>query len=214
MKYRFTRVELVCLLALTALLAALALPLSGRAAGAGTVRCLDRLARLNRGFLQYAADNDDYFPTGSPPDYQAVWTVPLAPYVGVKAEPGAPAAAFTCPDDPTSTRLTYSGLLHKKSSYGINGYGVCRDSRTGRGVRRSQVKNPDMIVLADAPGWLIVGYAGEGPARIPAARHAGGRAVNVLFFHGGAETVKVTLSVPADIYKEGNLPAAYWSNSL
>ncbi len=211
----FTRMELMAVISGSALLLALLIPAMGRAAGAaGSVACREKLAGLNRALGQYCADNQEFFPTSSPASYQAEWMTLVAPYTGMAARQDAPATPFICPEDPAAAPLTYADLKQKKSSYGINGYGVCWNHATGAGVRRSQVKNPDMILLTDAKGWLVVAYAGEGPARIPVPRHENGKVVNVLFFSGSVDGVEVAVDQPADIYNEENLPPAYWNRVL
>ena len=216
MKHKFTRVELLLIVGILSLAASFLLPVASRAAAQSqTTLCLNQLNRLNAGLNAYADANDDYFPTSSPANYQAEWASLVAPYVGVKTETSAPADAFVCPADARFRSLTYGDLLAKKSSYGINGYGVCWNNQNGQGVRRAHVRNPDMLLLADADGWIVVGYAGEGPARVPKARHEEGKAVNILHFDGTAETKMVNAEKPEDMYKEGNLPThPFWSRNM
>lgn len=62
----FTLVELLVVLAVVSLLAALLLPALGRAKGkAQSVSCLSNLKQLGAAFLLYCDENEDVFPTGA-----------------------------------------------------------------------------------------------------------------------------------------------------
>lgn len=212
----FTLCELILIVGIAAVGMALVFSAAANASVlAPTLRCLSQQRLLYVGLNAYADMNSDFFPTSSPAKYQAEWASKIAPYLGVEAKPEALAPQFVCPSDARFRMLTYGDLCKEKSSYGLNGYGVCWNSKTGRGVTRAEVRNPDMLLLADANSNLVVGYAGEGTHRIPLARHEENKAVNILLFDGSAVTKFVKLSKPADMYNEGNLPSKpYWNRMM
>lgn len=177
---------------------------------ATTALCRNNLKILNNGLNSYLADNNDYYPTSNPPSHQALWAPKIAPYVNVEAKADAKATPFICPDDAANANLTYADLEQHKSSYGINGYGVCWNHATSKGIKKQEILNPDMIILIDAPAYLAVAYTGEGIARVPVPRHEAGKAINILFADGRVETVGVNVSKPGDIFSDDNLPAEYW----
>ena len=63
MKKSFTLIELLVVIAIIAILAGLLLPSLTRARGtARKIQCTANISQLGKGFISYAADNDDMFP--------------------------------------------------------------------------------------------------------------------------------------------------------
>jgi prepilin-type processing-associated H-X9-DG protein/prepilin-type N-terminal cleavage/methylation domain-containing protein len=85
----FTLIELLAVLAVVSLLAALLLPSLARAKGkAQSVSCLSNLKQLGAAFLLYCDENEDVFPTGAPasalgvqPEDWIWWQVQTGPAV-------------------------------------------------------------------------------------------------------------------------------------
>lgn len=86
----FTLIELLIVIAIIAILAALLLPaLNSARDKAMAVKCLSNLKQQGAGFLQYAMDNNERVPCSATPGTHSVhyaWRLAIAPYTGTKAE--------------------------------------------------------------------------------------------------------------------------------
>ncbi len=129
----FTLVELLIVIAIVAVLAAILFPLFARAREAGRrTRCLANLRQIGVAFEMYTQDYDECFPnTGDPYLWMGRrWRWPVQPYLGYAArrDPAAPddpnrsvaagAHILNCPSDPQaatkwdSTSYGYSAAFY------------------------------------------------------------------------------------------------------
>ena len=108
-RYAFSLTELLVVVAIIALLAALLLPgLSKAKSQAQSARCQSNLRQLNLALLGYAHDNRDYDPPRHSIPY---WTQPLFPYYG------ATEAVLKCPADSRApTQIPWPPNVSKPSS--------------------------------------------------------------------------------------------------
>jgi prepilin-type N-terminal cleavage/methylation domain-containing protein/prepilin-type processing-associated H-X9-DG protein len=91
----FTLIELMVVIAIIGILAAVLFPVFGNAMEAGRrTSCLSNEKQLGLALLMYTRDYDNHFPSGLPGTFGAGWGGQVYPYV-------KNAAVFHCPDDPT-----------------------------------------------------------------------------------------------------------------
>lgn len=138
-KNGFTLVELLIVIAVISILAAMLLPAINTAREkAQQTKCLSNLKQLGLSIMLFLQDNEDRFPSqGSTPDPVTIqWDEQLYPYYGN-------VSLLKCPKD----NLLRTGG-NSPRSYGYNPY-LCNYSasstygnQSGTGVKLSQVKNP------------------------------------------------------------------------
>jgi prepilin-type N-terminal cleavage/methylation domain-containing protein len=127
----FTLLELLLVVAIIAILAALLLPALGRAkARAQRPACMNNLRQISLGVRMYADDSSDAFPpaTNQTPAAFTVYTQLMKSYVGLTGTKPERAKLFACPADTFyydyQERISQSLYLqasHYYSSYGFNG---------------------------------------------------------------------------------------------
>lgn len=116
----FTLVELMVVIGIIALLAALLFPVFARSREQGRKsQCVSNLRQLGSAFTLYAQDHDERLPRQAvvPPEgtNYTCWDVQLQPYLKERAVVG-------CPNDTLSLRLDIPGLGKKLlRSYGMTG---------------------------------------------------------------------------------------------
>lgn len=127
----FTLIELLIVIAIIAILAALLLPaLNAARDKAMAVRCLSNLKQQGAGFLQYAMDNKERVPCSATPGTNGVhyaWRLAIAPYVGTKAEkkylfnnePEARNSIFFCQKSNRTAGSPEFGNNSPEASYGL-----------------------------------------------------------------------------------------------
>ena len=99
----FTVIELMVVVAIIAILAALLLPAIGRAkAKAKQSGCMNNLRQINLGIRMFADDSDDAFPPPTnnyPPDAFTAYTKLMKDYLGMTNASAERAKLFACPAD-------------------------------------------------------------------------------------------------------------------
>ncbi|HVM47877.1 MAG TPA: prepilin-type N-terminal cleavage/methylation domain-containing protein [Candidatus Acidoferrum sp.] len=189
----FTLVELLVVLAIIAVLAALLLPaLAGTRDRARAAQCINNLRQWGLCYRQYADDNRDYLPRrgqGVQPlaqiDRPEDWFNALPPYFNSPSYQALFAAnqklkahansVLICPaaDDPGSNHFL---------PYGMN-MNLC-PWNLAQPTTFSEVALPSQVVaMADAPGPYASTFPSTEPYSVP-ARHTG--RVNILFLAGQA----------------------------
>ncbi len=127
----FTLIELLIVIAIIAILAALLLPaLNSARDKAMAVKCLSNLKQQGAGFLQYAMDNNERVPCSATPGTHSVhyaWRLAIAPYTGTKAEkkylfdnePEARNSIFFCQKSNRTAGSPEFGNNSPEASYGL-----------------------------------------------------------------------------------------------
>ncbi len=158
----FTLLELLLVVAVIAILAALLLPAIGRArAKAQRPVCMNNLRQISIGIRMYADDSNDAFPppkTNFPPDAFTAYAQLMKSYLGMTGASSERNRLFACPADTfcydSNKRLSQSLHLQSRfyySSYGFNGGNFPRGGLprwpgiAGRNL--SSIKEPDKTVL-------------------------------------------------------------------
>jgi prepilin-type N-terminal cleavage/methylation domain-containing protein len=126
----FTLLELLLVVAVMAILAALLLPALGRAkAKAQRSGCMNNLRQINLGVRMYADDSSDAFPPpppghNGPPDAFTAYTKRMRNHLGMTGASSERAALFACPADTFYYDYNYrvSEGLHLQSHYNCSSY--------------------------------------------------------------------------------------------
>lgn len=193
----FTLVELLVVMAIIALLAALVLPaLAGSKEKSRSIQCLNNLRQWGLAYRLYADDNNDYLPRRGQGvqvlaqiDRPDDWFNALPPYFRQPSyqqlilssnKPAAHAQSlFICPTatDPGGTYFLPYGMNMNLSTWFM-----------ANATRFAEVVKPECVVaLADAPGPYASTYPSTKAYGV-LARHSG--RVNLLFLAGQAQAFK------------------------
>jgi prepilin-type N-terminal cleavage/methylation domain-containing protein len=178
----FTLLELLLVIGVIAILAALVLPALGRAkARAQQPVCMNNLRQIGLAIRMYAEDSSDAFPpaTNGPPGSFNAYTLLMKSYVGFPGTNPERAKLFACPADTfywdyengwISQSLNQQARFYY-SSYGFNG----GNFTSGRppiarwpgiaGRKLSSIKKPVKTVLALEFAALLP-YSWHEPARV------------------------------------------------
>lgn len=115
----FTLIEILVVIAIISLLAAILFPVFGRArANARRSTCQSNLRQLGLGFSQYVQDNDERLPVAYDTTTSLGWDTRIAPYVGIKVGMGdVSPLIFRCPDDAAPRVAPY--LYANRRSYAV-----------------------------------------------------------------------------------------------
>src|SRR3989442_9335150 len=110
----FTLLELLVVIAVIAILAALLFPGLGRAkAKAQRTACMNNLRQINLGVRMYADDSSDAFPAATTPnrlpDLFLGYTKLMKSYVGMAGASSERAGLFACPADTFNYEFYYDG---------------------------------------------------------------------------------------------------------
>ena len=133
----FSLVELLIVIGIIVVLASIVMTaLAKTRRQAQSVQCLSNLRVIHDAFLQYAADNDEHYPT--PQAAGVSWESMLQRYI-------VPPLIFACPADPEIFPTV-------GSSYDWRDQGVPASSLYGK--RLSDVKAGDLVLAFETlPGW-------------------------------------------------------------
>jgi prepilin-type N-terminal cleavage/methylation domain-containing protein len=191
----YTLLELLVVIALVAMLAALLLPILARAKEkARSSQCTGNLRQWGLAYEMYAADNGDFLPrrgqgvqTLAVIDRPDDWFNALPGYFGLptfqemvagKAQPAAhKPSVFICPtaDNPGGTYFLPYGMNMNLSPWNLP-----------QATKFGEVTQPSCVVtMADAPGPYASTYPSAQPYSI-VARHAG--RLNLLFLAGQVQS--------------------------
>ena len=157
----FTLVELLIVVAIIALLAAILFPAFGRAREmARRASCQSNLKELGVGLLQYAQDYDEILPRGPLANNGTVWQANRGSgwagpvYTYVKS-----AQVFVCPSDTktpnNNAQISYA--FNQAMTYPINGWqgvpGLARLTEFDKTVELFEVTNATWSPAIDGPLW-------------------------------------------------------------
>jgi len=189
-KNGFTLIELMIVLAVIAVLAAVIGAFAGRSiAMAYRLQCTSNLRQLGMATLMYLRDNDCY-----PPAWQnssCRWMDLVKPYLAG----GTKSSAFLCPCDQTRTKVKWDDEI--TMSYGINTFNFGGTTHCfWYSVTTENVKRPSQtILLADClPGLYYCGGSSRfsEPVKYVEYRHVG-RTFCAAYCDGHAEIKKTTV---------------------
>ena len=182
----FTLIELLIVIAMIAILAAMLMPAFSKAREqARSISCINNLKQLHLYTWQYAESYAEYLPDGTG-NNSTSWHLKIIQYATQKTsklnmEP------MRCPSD---KNWIFSG-----TSYGIN-------VRLA-GKKISAVRKSDTILFydIDSPNYVAADY--YYPDRM---KYRHGNKINVLFFGGHAKSYKPFITIPAWIKYIKNIP--------
>lgn len=157
----FTLVEILVVIAVIAILAAMLFPVFARAReNARRTSCLSNLKQIGLGVAQYQQDYDEYFPLGTQEDWNNGWPTTVQPYINS-------IQVFRCPNDDANVLApdwivdvaadgTVSYWAGVPISYAANGYmtctGNCDSADAGRLLGVMQMVQEGAVV--DGAWWI------------------------------------------------------------
>ncbi len=210
-KRDFTLLELLIVIAIIAILAALLLPSLSKARElARQTQCLSNLKQQAIGSASYANDYGDYILPWRT-SYTIYWPTLLEAYIPARA--GAKATAFTCPSD--TAPYTYSGGgIQYTTSFGVNRQISYDGVNNAYAQRLAAIKRPSgcsqTIDQDTTNGGSGVSYTsnsvvapGANGICVNAFRH--NAKINVLFLDGAARPMGAAevQSSPANPFMSG-----------
>jgi prepilin-type N-terminal cleavage/methylation domain-containing protein/prepilin-type processing-associated H-X9-DG protein len=191
MKSAFTLIELLAVITIIGILAALLLPvLSAAKNKARQATCLNNLKQINLGVHIYADDHDNLLSLASTNTSADVWTDYkswMKSYVGLNGVSSPQDAMFACPGDTFYYTDAYAAsymagsihllLRYNYSSYFFNAGNIRKDTATFSfpgiaGRKLTSIKNPAKTVLVDE-GPATIPYSWHQPKRLPSGLVAG-----------------------------------------
>lgn len=160
----FTLIELLTVIAIIGILAAILIPVVGRVRDhARTAACTSNLRQLGLAVLLYANENDDFLPPSRHPSLE-FWNVFIEPYISGERE------VLLCPEQPIPVTRPVSHP-NPPRTYAVNQLAFGEDPRgtDPRGPRRvTDIQRPShVIMLADAV--QIADYGGGAGGRFYAS---------------------------------------------
>jgi len=149
-KHAFTLVELLVVMAIIAILAALLLPALGRAKDkARRTECTGNLRQVNLAIRLYADDHSDSLPVLPDPNpypngVGAYYKQLVKSYLGLTGPASPEEKVFICPAD----RTVCTQLTHAFTSYTFNGYETAPDTLPRiTGQKLSRIRKPATAVM-------------------------------------------------------------------
>jgi prepilin-type processing-associated H-X9-DG protein/prepilin-type N-terminal cleavage/methylation domain-containing protein len=197
----FTLVELLVVISIIAILAALMLPTISRAGGAArATKCLSNLKQLGAATFAYLADHDGLLPNAKTdsPWPQLLWPyiyqTPYTPYGGPQAPVGFSGTIFECPEMRNDKKVI------NYRSYGWNYFLVDGNADTSK--KLAAIARPAAVgLLADNYNTSTLYYNSLAP------RHQG--KCNAVFVDGHAGPCEIT-----DAMKKSDLSDPFWGETL
>lgn len=114
MRPAFTLIEILIVVAIMAILAAILFPVFSRAReNARRASCQSNLRQIGLGMLQYTQDYDERLPRNDSGSDLGTWVDVLQPYL--KSE-----QIFLCPSDSTPYQMSAAGGSGRRTSYALN----------------------------------------------------------------------------------------------
>jgi prepilin-type N-terminal cleavage/methylation domain-containing protein len=203
----FTLLELLVVVAVISILAALLLPSLGRAKNkAKRATCMNNLQQISLGIRMYADDSNDAFPpaTNSTPETFTAYTQLMKSYVGLTGTNPQRAKLFACPadtfyylDDNYYPLSLYKQSSHNYSSYGFNGGNFLRGNPPvahwpGIAGRKLSSINEPVITILDLEFPALVPYSWHEPQN---ASHFNNAQDMVGFVDGHVSFIKMYWNV-------------------
>ncbi|AHF89821.1 N-terminal cleavage protein [Opitutaceae bacterium TAV5] len=171
----FTLIELLTVIAIIGILAAIIIPTVGRVREtAKTAHCASNVRQIAQACLLYANENRGrLIPMRNTDDANRTWRAYIAPYVGTTKKARG---VFTCPSDPTNadaadTSMDVTGNV--PSSYGLNSgtqYASSPDRLHQYGDNRSPsrtleaIKQPTRMIMIVDIGCAASGASSTNPS--------------------------------------------------
>jgi prepilin-type N-terminal cleavage/methylation domain-containing protein len=189
----FTLIELLIVIAIIAILAALLFPVFSRAqAKAQQGACLNNLKELQLGVTLYEGDFDGrYLPYGTGQD---IWQGLLLPYV-------KNAQLYLCPNDPNQSSVWHGPhAAISACSYGYNNQHRACSDLDGAVVDTCITYPAEMFCLADATSWTLADETAF------TSRHSAG--TDLSFFDGHTKFVSLLTLQTAYTSAGATVPAS------
>ena len=165
----FSLIELLIVIAIIAILAALLMPALGRARkSALRIQCASNMKQLGVGFAQYQADNQDYYPLlGDPADWRQGDDVPAADWLNMGLialdriapylVPGRNSCRMPWPDNAVPVSPVFSCPANEKknpgTNYEANHYVIGRSDVVPTRFRSPLIRQPSrQFIYAEGKG--------------------------------------------------------------
>lgn len=165
----FTLVELLTVIAIIGILAAILIPVVGRAReSARSAACASNLRQLSAACLLYAGENKGRLVALKDGATNETWRIKIEPYLVSRRSDQSP---LICPSDPITAYPTSSATGEWPASYGLNAVNQFAGNSTfleyaanTRSQLLSAVKNPSRLIMITDIGRNQSAAAGSDPA--------------------------------------------------